>query len=145
MNKIVAIITLCLALAAGPAFAHNPAADIVDPEIYAMIDDMVADTPHATMVFDEEMGTTTITAPSVSDAEDLVDDYLLAAISLLDEDVTITITFEDELEAATSSVQTDRWTERDDWGKMVIVTIDTLLCIPDDPAYDCIDILPPSE
>ncbi len=110
-----------------------------------MIDAMVADTPHATMVFDEVMGTTTITAPSVSDAEDLVDEYLLAALSLLDEDVMITITFEDELEATTSSVQTDRWTERDDWGRTVIISIDTLLCTPMPPDYTCNDILSSGE
>lgn len=34
-------------------FAHHPAADIVDPEIYAMIDENVSDTPHADLVFDE--------------------------------------------------------------------------------------------
>lgn len=35
------------------AFAHHPAEDIVDPEIYDMIDENVADTPHAELVFDE--------------------------------------------------------------------------------------------
>lgn len=35
------------------AFAHHPAADIVDPEIYEMIDENVADTPHADLVFDD--------------------------------------------------------------------------------------------
>ena len=38
---------------ASTAFAHHPAADIVDPEIYEMIDENVADTPHADMVFDD--------------------------------------------------------------------------------------------
>ena len=38
---------------ASSAFAHHPAADIVDPEVYEMIDENVADTPHADMVFDD--------------------------------------------------------------------------------------------
>lgn len=33
------------------AFAHHPAADIVDEDIYEMIDDNVADTPHADLDF----------------------------------------------------------------------------------------------
>jgi len=39
--------------AASSALAHHPAADMVDPEIYEMIDENVADTPHADMVFDD--------------------------------------------------------------------------------------------
>ena len=37
------------------AFAHHPAADIVDAETYAMIDENVSDI-HADMIFDDEMG-----------------------------------------------------------------------------------------
>lgn len=143
MKKTVTAVALGLALAATPVLAHHPAVDIVDEEIYAMIDDLVSDTPHATLVFDDTMGaeTTTITVPSVSDAEDMIDDYLLAVISLLEEDVTISITFgEDvEIEAAGASTQSDKWTERDDWGRQVIITVDTLLCNPDIP-NGCIDI-----
>lgn len=40
-------------MASTSAFAHHPAADIVDPEIYAMIDENVADTPHADLTFDD--------------------------------------------------------------------------------------------
>ena len=39
--------------ASAAAFAHHPAADIVDPEIYEMIDENVADTPHADLDFDD--------------------------------------------------------------------------------------------
>ena len=130
MKKIFTTCVLCLALAAGPAFAHHPAADIVDPEIYAMIDSMVADTPHADIVFDEDMGTTTITADSVSAAEDLINDGLLATLSLLDEDVTVEITFGVDVEAEISNIDgpaEEGWTERDDWGVEVFFTVDTLL------------------
>jgi len=143
MKKIVTAFVLGLVLAASPVLAHHPAADIVDEEVYATINEMVDDTPHATLVFDDTMGreTTTITVPSVSDAEDLIDDYLLAFLSLLDEDVTVTITFgaDVEAEAAGSRVQFDKWTERDDWGRQVIITVDALLCDPDIPG-DCVDI-----
>ena len=131
-----------------PAPAHHPAADIVDEEVYAMIDEMVADTPHATLDFDDTMGedgTTTITVPSVSDAEDMIDDYLLSTLSLLEEEVTVTITFAEEasIEAVSTGVQTDKWGERDDWGKQVIIKVDTLLC--NDPQFPCIGIVPDPE
>lgn len=130
MKKIVTTCVLCLALAASPALGHHPAADIVDPEIYEMIDAMVADTPHADLVFDDDMGTTTIIADSVSAAEDLIDDGLLATLSLLDDDITVTVTFGEEVEAESSSVDggsQDKWTERNDWGVEVFFTVDTLL------------------
>ena len=44
---------IVMAFASMGAFAHHPAADIVDPEIYAMIDENVSDTPHADLVFDD--------------------------------------------------------------------------------------------
>lgn len=143
MKKMVITFVLGLVLAAGPVLAHHPAENIVDAEVYAMINEMVLDTPHATMVFNENMGQmdqTIITVPSVSDAEDMIDDYLLAVLSLL-EDVTITITFGEyvELEASGNSDQSDNWTERDYWGRQVIITVDTLLCEPYS-ADGCIDI-----
>lgn len=45
-----------ITFASASAFAHHPAADIVNPEIYAMIDENVADTPHADLVFDDMGG-----------------------------------------------------------------------------------------
>lgn len=130
MKKIVTSIVLCLALVASPVLAHHPAEDMVDPEIYAMIDSMVADTPHADLVFDEMGMTTTITTDSVSAAEDLIDDGLLATLSLLDDDVTVTISFGDEVVPESSLEQGgsgDGWTETNDWGVEVIFTVDALL------------------
>lgn len=130
MKKIVTTLVLCLALVTSPALAHHPAADIVDAEIYEMIDSMVADTPHADMVFDDVMGTTTIMTDSVTAAEDLIDDGLLATLSLLDEDVTVTITFGDEVSAESSSTEgptENKWTEYQEWGGVVNIIIDTLL------------------
>lgn len=161
MKKILTAVIFSLALATSPVLAHHPAADMVDEEIYAVIDELVSDTPHATLVFDEEMGTTEITTESVSDAEDIIDDYLLADLSLLEEEVSITITFEDtlvttfddEVELAESGRQknagnTNEWLEGQEWGRRVIITVNTLLCNPDyvegeDPlGSDCEPILP---
>jgi hypothetical protein len=52
-KRLMTTTTLFLSLASASAFAHHPAADIVDPEIYAMIDENVADTPHADLTFDD--------------------------------------------------------------------------------------------
>jgi hypothetical protein len=71
--------------------AHHPAEDIVDEEIYDMIDEMVAATPHADLFVEDDM--TVITTDTVTVAEDLIDEGLLADLSLLDEPVTVTIEF----------------------------------------------------
>lgn len=51
MKKVIQAAVVASLLASASAFAHHPAADIVDPEIYAMIDENVADTPHADLDF----------------------------------------------------------------------------------------------
>ena len=53
MNKPLLITAFITAIASTSVFAHHPAADIVDPEIYSMIDENVADTPHADLTFDD--------------------------------------------------------------------------------------------
>lgn len=53
MKKTLLLTGLLTTLASTAALAHHPAADRVDPEIYAMIDENVADTPHADMTFDD--------------------------------------------------------------------------------------------
>jgi hypothetical protein len=67
MKKTLLTSALFLSLSATSAFAHHPAADIVDPEIYAMIDENVADTPHADLTFDD-MGRDMDTATDAMDA-----------------------------------------------------------------------------
>lgn len=51
MQKFIRITALASLLASVPAFAHHPAADIVDEDTYEMIDENVADTPHADLDF----------------------------------------------------------------------------------------------
>ncbi|MFH1216104.1 MAG: hypothetical protein V1706_06360 [Pseudomonadota bacterium] len=108
MKKILSAVVFCFALSAAPAFSHHPAADYVDEEIYAMIDEMVSETPHADMVFDGDMGSmdpqggvtseetideVTITTRRVRDIENMMDDGLLSYVSQLDGDVSLTLDF----------------------------------------------------
>ena len=51
MKNAIKVAVLTSLLASFSAFAHHPAADIVDEDIYDMIDDNVADTPHADLDF----------------------------------------------------------------------------------------------
>ena len=98
MRKLFKITALATLLSAPTAFAHHPAADIVDPEIYAMIDSMVADTPHADMVFtDMGGGMTEITVNSrdLRTLENLIDEGVLEYASMLDGDVDVAIDFVD--------------------------------------------------
>ena len=138
MKKIVILLAAFLITAPLHAMAHHPAADIVDEEIYAMIDAMVADTPHATITFDEDMGdgndTTIIETDTVSTAEALIHEGLLADISLLDGEVTVTVEFPEDggMEAAAVTLlgedrgsaggkgKYEKWSE---WGGPVRITV----------------------
>ena len=97
MKKSLLISTLALGMVTGTAFAHHPAADIVDEEIYAMIDSMVADTPHATLTFDEMGGgmtETSITTDTLDTFEALIEeDNLLEYVELLDGVLDVSIRF----------------------------------------------------
>jgi hypothetical protein len=100
MKKIFLISTLALLIFSTNSYAHHPAEDIVDEEIYEMIDSMVADTPHATLTFDEMGGgmtETTVTTDTLSDLETLiVQDDLLEYVELLDGVVDVSLSFNDD-------------------------------------------------
>jgi hypothetical protein len=68
MKKIIQLSSLTLLLASASVYAHHPAADIVDPDIYAMIDENVSDV-HAAMTFDD-MGGDTIDVGGVVQSRD---------------------------------------------------------------------------
>ena len=72
MNKLLLTSVITLAMGSTAAFAHHPAEDIVDPEIYAMIDENVADTPHADLTFDD-MGSDTVDTGSAAVDTDSLD------------------------------------------------------------------------
>jgi hypothetical protein len=100
MKRILCIAAFATAFTTASAFAHHPAADIVDEEIYDMIDSMVADTPHATLTFDEMGGgmtETTITTDSLREFENLItQDDLLEYVELLDGVVDVSLNFNDD-------------------------------------------------
>jgi len=97
MRKLLQFSALFLAIGVANVFAHHPAADIVDEEIYAMIDSMVADTPHATMTFDEMGGgmtETSVTTDSLAEFETLIEEQdLLEYVERLDGVVEVSIGF----------------------------------------------------
>jgi len=100
MHKYLQSIVLAMFVFSTSAYAHHPAADIVDEDIYAQIDSMVADTPHATLEFDEMGGgmtETTITADSLREFENMItNDDLLEYIELLDGVVNVSMSFNDD-------------------------------------------------
>ena len=122
------ILSLCfLFMLPTGLFAHHPAEDIVDEEIFAFIDSMVADTPHASLDFDD-MGNMVITTDFVSTAEALIQQGLLSHISLLDGEVTMTIEFDPDttesllysLPNGKASKRHSKWSE---WGGRVVITV----------------------
>ena len=68
MNKILQLGTLSLMLAGTAAYAHHPAADIVDPEVYDRIEENISDV-HLDMTFDD-MGGDTNDVGSAMEARD---------------------------------------------------------------------------
>ena len=56
MNNLLKVAAIASLFASATAFAHHPAADIVDPETFEMIDENVEDTPHADLTFDDMGG-----------------------------------------------------------------------------------------
>lgn len=96
MRKLITIALSSLVVVTMSAFAHHPAADIVDADIYAMIDEMVANTPHADLTFDSMGGSATditVSARSVVSMENLLEDGLLSYVAMLDGDVSVSIDF----------------------------------------------------
>ena len=67
MNKLLLTTAIVMAMG-GSAMAHHPAAEIVDPEIYEMIDENVSDV-HAAMTFDD-MGGDTVDVGAAMEARD---------------------------------------------------------------------------
>ncbi|MBT8440614.1 MAG: hypothetical protein KJO91_12850, partial [Gammaproteobacteria bacterium] len=58
MKKLTILSASALMIAATGAYAHHPAADIIDPDVYAMIEENISDV-HLAMTFDDMGGDTT--------------------------------------------------------------------------------------
>lgn len=99
MKKLVALVVVSLVLTvAAVAVAHHAAAGIVDEDIYAMIDALVADTPHGEMTLDDlggGMTEITIGQVTIVSVERMIENDLLIYASMLDGDVTVQIAFAD--------------------------------------------------
>ncbi len=55
MKNLIQLSTLALLAASTNIYAHHPAADIVDPDVYAMIEENISDV-HLAMTFDDMGG-----------------------------------------------------------------------------------------
>ncbi len=96
MNKIIAAIAFSTVIASTAAFSHHAAEGIIDEDVYAMIDSLIADTPHADMTIDDigtGMSTVTINTQTVTQTENMIDDGLLDYASLLDGTTNVNISF----------------------------------------------------
>ena len=58
MNKLLLSTAIIMAMGSTAAFAHHPAADIVDADVYEMIEENISDV-HLAMTFDDMGGDTT--------------------------------------------------------------------------------------
>ena len=107
MKRMFLLTLVLVAILAAPVLAHHPAEGMVDEEIYAMIDELVADTPHAEMTFDTMGGTTdmVIETDNFSRFEDLVEGGLVSLVALLDGDVTMTLEFDETRDITISIIQ----------------------------------------
>jgi len=111
MKKAISVIAICMALVSTPLWAHHAAEGMVDEEVYAMIDLMIADTPHADMVLAEDSETgmweMTITTPSLRSLETLIDDGLLTYIDMLDNVTSATVDFNEDRSVTITAVETE--------------------------------------
>jgi len=91
-----------------PVLAHHAAEGIVDEEIYAMIDALVADTPHAEMTLEDlggGMSATTVTTSTVGSLQNMIGSGVLIYSSMLSGDVDVEILFSDDGSASLTIYQ----------------------------------------
>lgn len=97
MKRTAALAFVVAVMAAARfAVAHHAAQGIVDEDIYAMIDDLVADTPHGDVKLSDLGGGMTeivITQVTVREVENMIADGLLSYGGTLDGEVEATISF----------------------------------------------------
>lgn len=108
MKHSFTFIAFILAMFSTAVFAHHPAADIVDEDIYEIIDSMVADTPHADLTFDQmdNVLETTVTSQSIVTLDNLLEDGIMSYVDMLDGDVSVTIDFNDDRSVTMTITQT---------------------------------------
>jgi len=72
MNKITSLSTLALLIASTQSYAHHPAVDMVDPEVYAMIEENISEV-HLAMTFDDMGGNSADAGSEMTSRADEVD------------------------------------------------------------------------
>ena len=94
MTKILTLSTLALLIASTHSYAHHPAADIVDPEIYAMIEENISDV-HLAMTFDDMGGNSTDTGNAMESTDEVGNMGSEMAASLEDQGAEMGANMED--------------------------------------------------
>jgi len=69
MNKLFKVGTLAALLSSASAYAHHPAVDMVDPDVYAMIEENISDV-HLALDFDDMGGSNTDMGGSMASSDD---------------------------------------------------------------------------
>ncbi|SHO43783.1 hypothetical protein [Desulfopila aestuarii] len=96
MKKCIGLFACCMLMSTTVALAHHPLEEI-NEEIFLRVDEMIADTPHAEMVFDDMGGGNSSSAELVIITDDmttlsnLIDDGLFNYVDQLVGVVTVTI------------------------------------------------------
>ena len=97
MKRLTTAAALVFVICALPLFSHHAAQDIIDAEVWEMIDTMIAETPHADWTPPEDMGggviQTALSTRTIRPFESMIDDGLLTYLAMLDGDVLISMTF----------------------------------------------------
>lgn len=140
MKKLSILVVIFLVMVSVNSFAHHPAADIIDPEIYEQIDEMLSQTPHVTII-DDMMTTTRLTeaadgeiveirvlADSMAAAESLINKGIVSFCSMLSGTTTITIEYIKDAVEVESVLQSSSSSEDNTekglwWNTAVILTI----------------------
>jgi len=68
MNKLFKVGTLAALISSANAYAHHPAVDMVDPDVYAMIEENISEV-HLALDFDD-MGSSTETGGAMASSDD---------------------------------------------------------------------------
>ena len=70
MKKLLLTTAIAIAIGSSAAFAHHPASEIVDEDVYDKIEENISQV-HLDMTFDEDMGGDTTDVGSARESQDL--------------------------------------------------------------------------
>ena len=96
MRRLTVVVGLACLMTLGVAYGHHAAQGMVDEEVYAMIEALVEDTPHATIDINDLGGGMVdiyVEAPTVRAMENMIDDGMFSYLAMLDGQVTLSMSF----------------------------------------------------